>query len=138
MKRKVVGPDGREWIVRLVWWPRPSEGSRQSERFRTGRSRSNRNAGPIGGALFDLVHVVVWPLIFLLKIVFRRPWLIEAFIPDGAAMDGMAWKVRGLRAGRAAVEEVATALGAGARKPAPGGATEARFVPKYRNSAGYV
>jgi hypothetical protein len=134
--RKIVAPDRREWVVQLVWWPRPTEGSRQSERFLSGRTRSNRNAGPIGGILFDAVHILVWPLIFLLKIAFRRPWLIEAFIPNGPAMDGMAWKVRGLRAGRAVVDEVADAIGSGTRRPSPAGATPAQYIPKYRPSTG--
>src|SRR5215468_3174896 len=27
MKRRVVAPDGREWVVQLVWWPRLTAGS---------------------------------------------------------------------------------------------------------------
>ncbi len=137
MRRKVASPDGREWVVQLVWWPRPSEGSRQSERFLAGRTRSSRSAAPVGGAIFDALHVLVWPVIFLLKVVFRRPWLIEAFVPGGAAMDGMAWRVRGFGPARNALGEIASAIGAGARRPNPAGAAEARYIPKYTRPTGF-
>lgn len=125
MKRRVLAPDGRAWVVQLVWWPRP------------GASAEARDAGLYGGAglfgsLIDAIHVVLWPLVLVYRLVFRRPWLIEAFRSDNDA-DGAAWRVHGLAAGVSAVEAIATGIEAGNGDPAPPGASPAHLRVKFGN-----
>lgn len=75
MKRRARAPDGREWVVQLVWWPRP--GALQA----TGDADFAGGGGlpQLFGLLVDAIHIVLWPLVFPFRVVFRRPWLIEAF-----------------------------------------------------------
>lgn len=98
MKRRVKAPDGREWVVQFVWWPRP------------GAFRATGDVGLTGGGVVlllgmvvDAIHVLLWPLVFAFRVVFRRPWLIEAFRSDNHAQ-GAAWHVHSLNAGESAVE----------------------------------
>jgi hypothetical protein len=125
MKRRVTAPDGRTWVVQLVWWPRP------------GASQEAADAQLYGGAgLFgwriDAIHVVLWPLVLAIRVAFRRPWLIEAFRSDDDA-EGAAWHVRELTAGVSAVEAIAAGIEAGDRDPAPPGASPAQLRVKFGN-----
>jgi hypothetical protein len=82
------------------------------------------------GFLVDAIHIVLWPLMFVLRVIFRRPWLIEAFQSDNHA-EGAAWRVHGLGAGEAAVETIARGIEAGNRDPAPPGASPTQFRVKW-------
>lgn len=126
LTRRVTAPDGRTWVVQLVWWPRPEA------------SQDVRDTRGYGGAglvawLVDALHVLLWPIVLVFRIAFRRPWLIEAFRSDDDA-EGAAWRVRGLRAGASAVEGIATGIEAGKRDPAPPGASPTRLRVKFGNS----
>jgi hypothetical protein len=125
MKRRVTAPDGRTWVVQLVWWPRP------------GASQEVRDTGGYGGAglfawLIDALHILVWPLVLVFRLAFRRPWLIEAFRSDNDA-EGGAWRVPGLTAGASAVEAIATGIEAGNHHPSPPGASPAHLRVKFGN-----
>jgi hypothetical protein len=132
VKRRVTAPDRRVWTVQLVWWPRPKAAGQAYDSVSAGRAR--RNDGQLFGLVFDLFHVVLWPVVLALRVAFRRPWLVEAFVDP--ASDGLAWKVRRLGAARAAVEEVANAIAAGTRNPTPTAGTATRFRLKYRPASG--
>lgn len=123
-KRRVKAPDGRMWVVQLVWWPRPGA----SEEARDERSGG---AGLVG-LLVDAVHVVLWPLVLAFRVVFRRQWLIEAFRSDDDA-EGAAWRVHGLGAGVSAVEAIAAGIEAGNSDPAPPGASPVHLKVKFGN-----
>jgi hypothetical protein len=58
------------------------------------------------------------------RVVFRRPWAVEAVAPDGATHT---WRVVGWQASGDAVDAVANALEHG--NPLPTGATSAPAVP---------
>ena len=126
MKRWVIAPDGRAWVVQLVWWPRPGA---------LGATAGPDIAGGGGvpqllGLLIDAVHIMLWPLVFALRIILRRPWLIEAFQADNHAQ-GAAWRVHGLGAAESAVEAIATGIEAGQRDPAPPEASPAHLRVRY-------
>jgi hypothetical protein len=126
MKRRAIAPDGRSWVVQLVWWPRP------------GAFQATGDADIVGGwgvpqllGLFvDAIHIVLWPLVFALRVVLRRTWLIEAFQSDNHA-EGAAWCVRGLGASASAVGAIATGIEAGNRDPAPPGASPTHFRVRW-------
>jgi hypothetical protein len=126
MKRRVMAPDDRAWVVQLVWWPRP------------GTLHAWGDADALGGAgvpqllalLVDAIHIVLWPLVFPLRVVFRRPWVIEAFQSNNHA-EGAAWRVHGLGAGESAVEAIASGIEAGNRDPAPPGASPTHFRVRW-------
>ena len=126
MKRQVMASDGRAWVGQLVWWPRP------------GGVQATAYEDPLGGwgvpqllgLLVDAIHVVLWPLVFALRVVFRRPWLIEAFRIDNHA-EGAAWRVHGLSASESAVESIARGIEAGNRDPAPPGASPTHFRVRW-------
>jgi hypothetical protein len=134
MKRRVSAPDGRDWVVQLVWWPRPSQAALNfNAAARRGAASPLRGGGgafsgmgPLVGTLFDAIHVLIWPLVLAGRIIFHRPWLIEAFIAQDN-FEGAAWKVRGLGASRTAVEAIADGIKVGNRSPAPPGASAVRF-----------
>jgi hypothetical protein len=73
-----------------------------------------------------VVQLVWWPLVFALRVVFRRPWLVEAFQSENPP-EGAAWRVHGLGHGVAAVETIATGIEAGNRDPAPPDASPTHF-----------
>jgi len=140
MKRRITAPDGHEWVVQLVWWPRVSQGSLNFEAAAgresqlTGREISygagwGSGLGPVLGLLADAITLVLWPFVLALRVLLRRRWLIEAF-PVADNFDGAAWKVRGLRASRAAVDAIAGGIAAGNRHPAPAGALPTHFRVK--------
>jgi hypothetical protein len=126
MKRRVMAPDGRAWVVQLVWWPRP------------GALHAWGDADALGGAgvpqllalLVDAIRIVLWPLVFVLRVAFRGPWLIEAFRSDNHA-EGAAWRVHGLGAAESAVEAIASGIEAGDRDPAPSGASPTHFRVRW-------
>jgi hypothetical protein len=126
MKRHVTAPDGRAWDVQLVWWPRP--GALQA----TGDADYAGGAGvpQLFGVLIDAIHIVLWPLVCGLRVVFRRPWLIEAFQSDNHAK-GAAWRVHGLGVAESAVEAIATGIEAGNHDPAPPGASPTHFRVRW-------
>lgn len=82
------------------------------------------------GLLIDAIHIVLWPLVFGLRVLFRGPWLVEAFRSDNHAR-GAAWHVRGLGAGESAVETIASGIEAGHRDPAPPGAVPTRLRVRW-------
>jgi hypothetical protein len=141
MKRRVTAPDGREWVVQLVWWPRSSQGSVNFDAATAGRDAeltgreisygagAFSGLGPVIGLLVDAIVIIVWPFVLALRVLFRRRWLIEAYSVEDN-FEGAAWKVRGLRASRAAVGAIADGIEAGNRKPAPPGAAPAHFRVK--------
>jgi hypothetical protein len=131
MKRQAEAPDGRAWTVQLVWWPRPAQAATTSDALAGGRGRGG--AGPLLGLLFDAIAVVVWPLVLGMRVLFRRPWLVEAFVSDFQA-EGAAWRVRGLGAAREAADAIAREIAAGNRNPAPSGASPVRFRLKLEKA----
>jgi hypothetical protein len=82
--------------------------------------------------LLAIVDVVVVALLTLLaigaRVVFRRPWAVEAVGPDGA---GHTWRVVGWQASGDAVDAVANALEHG--NPLPTGATSPGAVTPSRD-----
>lgn len=126
MKRRVTAPDRRTWVVQLVWWPRP--GAVRA----TGDVDIAAGLGipQLFGLLIDAIHILLWPLVLALRVVFRRPWLIEAFQSENPA-EGAAWRVHGLGHGVAAVETIATGIEAGNRDPAPPDASPTHFRVKW-------
>lgn len=112
--------------MQLVWWPRP------------GALRATGGVDPLAGegvpqlfGLFiDAIHIVLWPLVFVLRVVFRRPWLIEAFRSDNHA-EGAAWRVPGLGAAESAVEAIATGIKAGNRDPSPPGGSRTKLRVRW-------
>lgn len=126
MKRRVIAPDGREWTVQLVWWPRPGA------LHATGDTDFLGGGGvpQLAGLLIDAIHIVLWPLVFALRVVFHRPWLVEAFQSKNHA-EGAAWRVHGLRAAESAVETIATRIEAGHRHPAPPEALPTHFRVRW-------
>jgi hypothetical protein len=134
VKRHVTAPDGREWVVQLVWWPRPTLASTTFDDVTVGQGSglggrgpgAFSGFGPVLGLLLDAIAVVLWPFVLALRLLFRYRWLIEAF-PVDDNFEGAAWKVRGLRASRVAVESIAGGIEAGNRRPAPSGALPTHF-----------
>lgn len=115
-------PDGRPWIVQLVWWRRP-------RLFETASGAGTSSAGV--GLIVDAIHVVFWPLILAFRVLFHRRWLIEARQSDDYT-EGAAWHVQGLGAGVSAVDAIAAGIEAGNQHPAPPGASRTRFRIKPR------
>lgn len=68
------------------------------------------------GGLIDAAHILLWPLVLALRVVLRRPGLIEAFQAENHA-EGAAWRVHGLGTGVAAVETIAAGIEAGNTTP---------------------
>jgi hypothetical protein len=126
MKRRVTAPDGRAWVVQLVWWPRPGalHGTGDVDPL------TGEGLPQLFGLLIDAIHIVLWPLVFALRVVFRRPWLIEAFQSKNHA-EGAAWRVHGLGAAESAVEAIATGIEAGNHDPAPPGASPTHFRVRW-------
>jgi hypothetical protein len=131
VKRHAEASDGRAWTVQLVWWPRPTQAAVASDALAGGRGRGG--AGPLFGLVFDAVAIVVWPLVLAVRVLLRRPWLVEAFVSDFRA-EGAAWRVRGLGAAREAVDAIAREIAAGNRSPAPPGASAAPFRVKLEKA----
>jgi hypothetical protein len=131
VKRHAEAPDGRAWTVQLVWWPRPTQAAVASDALAGGRGRGG--AGPLFGLVFDAVAIVVWPLVLAVRVLLRRPWLVEAFVLDFRA-EGAAWRVRGLGAARESVDAIAREIAAGNRSPAPPGASAAPFRVKLEKA----
>ena len=120
----MTAPDGRAWIVRVVWWPR-------SQFYRDQMAYIDRGNPTLGwgasGAIFGvLVKGFVWPLVLLLRIVLGRSWLIEAYPRDKAHFEGFAWQIVGARRSAEVVEQIADGISNGNRSPAP---HDARPVP---------
>lgn len=129
----------RRWVTRLG---RENFGRRAGRRFRrSGRNLDVADAGcapDLDGILFAIVAVIVVVLfvIFILpvlvvaveillgavivllglvaKIVFRRPWAIDAFAGDGTHLR---WKEVGWRATTARIDEITAALSHGVIPP---------------------
>jgi hypothetical protein len=71
---------------------------------------------PVVFALLDLVIVLLLALLGILaRIVFRRPWVVEARADDGAIST---WRVVGWTASRERCTEIAQLLAAGVTPPA--------------------
>jgi hypothetical protein len=71
---------------------------------------------PLVFALLDLVIVLLLALLGILaRIVFRRPWVVEARADDGAIST---WRVVGWTASRERCTEIAQLLAAGVTPPA--------------------
>ena len=132
MKRRATAPDGRPWTVQLVWWPRPTQTSITTDAALDGVSWE-AGSGPFFGLIFDAVALLLYPVVFVARVVFRRPWLIEAFREDQRA-EGGAWRVSGWDAARSAVETIAAGIAAGDSSPAPEEARAVRYRPKLRRS----
>lgn len=121
-----MAPDGHAWVVQVVWWPRP-------EAFHgTGDVDPLTGAGvpQLFGLIIDAIHVVLWPIVLALRVLSRRPWLVEAFQADDHAK-GAAWRVHGLGAAGSAVETIGTGIEAGNRDPAPLGASPTHFRVRW-------
>jgi hypothetical protein len=70
---------------------------------------------PLLVALIDLVILVVLTLLGIVaRVLFRRPWVVEATAPDRSRLR---WRIVGWRASREAVDEIADALAHGHRPP---------------------
>lgn len=70
---------------------------------------------PLLVSLIDLVIVLILALLSVVaRIVFRRPWIIEARADDGTVRT---WKVVGWRASRDRRDEIAQLLSAGVAPP---------------------
>lgn len=140
MSRAVSSPDGNRWYVRRVWLPwRPKWRGKRQMPDRLGDLADP--AGCLPESVEDVVlllaavvvvvlfFVFVWPLLlvvfelFLLvllvllgvlaRVVFRRPWIVEATPATGPGR--LRWKVVGWRRSGEVVELVAAQLGTGAR-----------------------
>ena len=71
---------------------------------------------PLLFALLDLVLIILLALLgTVARVVFRRPWTIEAR-PDGSGL-GIEWRVVGWRASRAFIREVERRLESGEALP---------------------
>lgn len=134
---RVTGPDGSEWTVKRTWVHRRLRwrgGPRDSVNFFDGAdialsADDLSGIGVVGailaailiGALFfafvvpALVFLVDLLLILVLvalglaaKVLFRRPWTIEARQPG--ADHAYEWKVVGWQAGNEMIDQVATQL----------------------------
>jgi hypothetical protein len=77
MKRRVIAPDGRAWVVQLVWWPRPGVFAETGDAGLTGGG-----VVLLFGLLVDAIHIVLWPLVFAFP---RRlsPSVADRGIPVG-------------------------------------------------------
>lgn len=85
---------------------------------------------PLLLALLDVVVVVLLTLLGVMaRVVFRRPWQVEAVGPDRVRHT---WRVAGWRASGEAVDDIAGRLGHG--QPLPAGA-DARPLPGRRAEA---
>jgi hypothetical protein len=70
---------------------------------------------PLLVALIDLLLLVLLTVLGIVaRVVFRRPWVIEAVGPDTMRRT---WRVVGWRASREAVDDIGTALAHGAPPP---------------------
>ena len=107
LRRRVSTPDGRAWVVQLVWWPRPGL---------YGTAAAVGTTSAVVGLILDAIHVVFWPIVLAFRLVLHRRWLIEAFQSDDST-EGAAWQVHGLAASVSAVDAIATGIETG--KPAP-------------------
>jgi hypothetical protein len=86
---------------------------------------------PLLVALVDLVILVVLTLLGIVaRVLFRRPWVVEATAPDGSRLR---WRIVGWRASREAVDEIADALAHG-HPPPPGHAPSPRPGPAPADS----
>jgi hypothetical protein len=124
-RSEVTAPDGRPWIVRLVWWPR-------STFYRDQMAFIDRGNPTLGwgasAALFSvLAKGVVWPIVLLLRVVLRRSWLIEAYPRGQAHFEGFAWRVVGAHRSAEIVERIASGISNGDRSPAPPDARPVAF-----------
>lgn len=148
----MTSPEGRRWIVRRLWLPRlrrerQQDGGEEDDDDR-GAGEGNGSLGDLfdvddfGGlvlaaaavvaiALFVLfllpyalfvLELLVLAILLTYKILFRRPFTVEA-LPLGAARERMRWHVVGWRESGDAVREIAKALERGEAQPAPVGAT---------------
>jgi hypothetical protein len=142
---RVTDPDGVEWEVSRQWlhvprWWNRSDGDGIS--FADGAIFPDFDDElGIGAALVVLVVVVLlvlggWVLLVMLaallvaiggllvRILFRRPWLVRARSERGE----LEWRVRGAIGSRRAIHEVARALRLGDRSVMPKGAE--RVLPE--------
>jgi hypothetical protein len=135
VRKHVRAPDGHAWTVQLVWWPRPGQFGIATDVSTAGRGERTMPyaSGPYGGygglfgLLFDAVHLLLWPLVLVLRAVRALPWLVEAFRDDALGSEGFAWHVRGLDGARSVVDALATAITAGNRRPELVGAKEISY-----------
>ena len=138
---RAVDPEGVEWEVTRSWLEVP--------RWRVGRPELTDMPGADAGTDFDLAGVVLWivislavfalllvglpVLIFLaaflvaigglvIRIVFRRPWLVKA----KSGTRELRWRVRGTLGSRRAIHEVAAAIARGDGGFTPRGAIRPR------------
>jgi hypothetical protein len=136
---EVTAPNGRTWKVRRRWFPRLRKFRRGKTQldgldglgdvaWLDGDTPVALVVGIVAVLLLVLLAPVVLPtLLFVLQIVLlvvivpaylvlrlvlRRPWVIEA-TSSGPPEESMRWGVVGLRASGAAREEIAIALAAG-------------------------
>ena len=130
-------PDGARWTVKRLWWPR-----RRARRdsgwddvlgfFPDVGPVDDFAAGLVVLALVAaiavlvvfflpeillLLELLVLPLVFAYKVVFRRPWVVEAK-SDGAAR--ARWRVPGWRRSGEFAADVARRLERGASLPTDG------------------
>ena len=132
---KVVDPDAVEWEVGRRWLERPGWSRRRDV---DGDGWWYADGGDVDGLLgialvvaFVLLLVFGLPLLvavlglvvalggLVARVLLGRPWLVEARNERGE----LAWRVRGVRRSRRAVEEVAAALARGDRGFSPPGST---------------
>ena len=130
MRVKVVAPDGRDWTVRRLWFPRlrrrgDSRGDGALDGFWAGGYADDLATALVGVVaglaiavavvfllpyVFLVLELLVLPAVVLYRILFRKPWTIEAR-SDG---ERRTWKVVGWRDSRRAVGEIARAIERGA------------------------
>jgi len=125
---EVTAPDGRVWRVRRRWFRRSREPAGADEAA-AGSVLGDLTFGVFGEifAVFAVALIFVGVILIFLSLVFLvleaivlalaalalgRPWTIEA-VTDGPPPERMAWKVRGWRASRRAIEDVAAQLRGG-------------------------
>lgn len=143
---EVTAPDGTTWTVGRRWLELPG----WRHRGRRGRDGGDLTYIPDLGvddlgvvgvvlALLVLFFVILNGVALLIgfaalvvavlgvaaRVLFGRPWLVEARSTEGA----LAWRVRGMRDSRRAVRLVARALATGDREYAPPRSTRVEPEP---------
>jgi hypothetical protein len=66
-----------------------------------------------------LLVALVATLGIVFRIVFRRPWLVEAFAEEGAYRKHFIWKVSGIQRSGVVVDQVAEQIRLGVPTPTP-------------------
>ena len=138
---KVVDPDGVRWEVTRRWLERPAWSRHRGVDDGAGFGYSGGDVDGLLGVAVVVAFVLLLgfglPVLLAvlglavavgglaLRILFGRPWLVEARSVGGE----LAWRVRGVRRSRRAIEAIARALERGERGFSPRGAVRVVDTP---------